>query len=722
MVTNQEKASTAPKGYVSRLDPGPTESEFAKPLRIVNVSPKQTKFEARTKPETRDSQLQGKQSAPATVKPVEHMPPVTRPRESQPLPVAVKRGMSSAAPQVVDMETSQLSPAAKLIQIARPESKPVPLHEMQPSEKYVSEKDASRDVVQTHPHIAQSKKIFAVDLATTHESAENENAQSMRPLTPPAEPSRRTRLSFSQPFRGSPQATPANATARSSSPQKDAPTVLPQTSTSGAEPSALSQAASPPTARSSDLDSLLPLAPKDPVPSETTTATTVKTPAGGVEAFDTVLRSVVSPEPTAMSDPTNEIKPAGSATLSTLDPASHSGGEPRSTTPVTASRSVDPNPGQDSRPSAPQSLYPWFEPEASSSPRQRSTTLPPVSVLEGFKVNKRGKILDEEGEPIGELFEGELIDCVRQKVNARGDVVDEYGAVVGRVRTLARNAASPMTWPNASAPLLDRQPDLPRVETQHASWLTSPAARPASQSDRRGSAASQQYLPRLSGPAFVAELDGSEQAEAAPVMDHSDIFIPEFGRRSSRPESPPILKQAQRQSSQPDLQRSIQPASAIDRQPKHWASRNFEEDTPTSDRRSRSSHSTPRPSGELFPPYRSNSRSSSHTPPGSHRVVIGPTLESLIEQQDTNLLSSNDANVAESGSANQKSNSTIGSRRSSLASRNGPQPVASSVDARRSGSLKPPLSNKNSVHQPMKRSPLGSQGNLPSNVKSKKHS
>jgi hypothetical protein len=63
---------------------------------------------------------------------------------------------------------------------------------------------------------------------------------------------------------------------------------------------------------------------------------------------------------------------------------------------------------------------------------------PPLSILVGLKVNKRGLILDEEGDPIGELYEGDLIDCVREKADAHGAVLDEHGRVVGRVRTLLR--------------------------------------------------------------------------------------------------------------------------------------------------------------------------------------------------------------------------------------------------------------------------------------------
>ncbi|KXT04217.1 hypothetical protein AC578_78 [Pseudocercospora eumusae] len=64
--------------------------------------------------------------------------------------------------------------------------------------------------------------------------------------------------------------------------------------------------------------------------------------------------------------------------------------------------------------------------------------LPPLTILKGLKVNKKGKILDEEGDPIGELVEGDLLDCVRREVNGSGEVLDEYGRVVGTVRTVAR--------------------------------------------------------------------------------------------------------------------------------------------------------------------------------------------------------------------------------------------------------------------------------------------
>ncbi|KAF2719900.1 hypothetical protein K431DRAFT_295572 [Polychaeton citri CBS 116435] len=61
---------------------------------------------------------------------------------------------------------------------------------------------------------------------------------------------------------------------------------------------------------------------------------------------------------------------------------------------------------------------------------------PEVAILEGLKVNKKGQILNEDGEPIGELIEGELSDCVGKKVNDQGEVLDKDGNVIGRVKAL----------------------------------------------------------------------------------------------------------------------------------------------------------------------------------------------------------------------------------------------------------------------------------------------
>ncbi|KAK4550211.1 hypothetical protein LTR36_003178 [Oleoguttula mirabilis] len=62
--------------------------------------------------------------------------------------------------------------------------------------------------------------------------------------------------------------------------------------------------------------------------------------------------------------------------------------------------------------------------------------LPGLDILDGLKVNKKGQVLDEDGEPIGELVDGELSDCAGKKCNEKGEVLDKEGKVIGRVRTL----------------------------------------------------------------------------------------------------------------------------------------------------------------------------------------------------------------------------------------------------------------------------------------------
>jgi len=64
------------------------------------------------------------------------------------------------------------------------------------------------------------------------------------------------------------------------------------------------------------------------------------------------------------------------------------------------------------------------------------TFLPGLDILDGLKVNKKGKILDEEGEEIGELVDGEISECAGKKCNEKGEVLDKDGNVIGRVKTL----------------------------------------------------------------------------------------------------------------------------------------------------------------------------------------------------------------------------------------------------------------------------------------------
>ena len=67
---------------------------------------------------------------------------------------------------------------------------------------------------------------------------------------------------------------------------------------------------------------------------------------------------------------------------------------------------------------------------------EEGTFVPGLDILEGLKVNKKGAILNEEGEPIGELVDGDIEKCAGAKCNDKGEVLDKDGKVIGRVRTL----------------------------------------------------------------------------------------------------------------------------------------------------------------------------------------------------------------------------------------------------------------------------------------------
>ena len=62
--------------------------------------------------------------------------------------------------------------------------------------------------------------------------------------------------------------------------------------------------------------------------------------------------------------------------------------------------------------------------------------LPGLDILEGLKVNKKGEVLNEDGEPIARLVEGELADVTGKKLNAKGEIVDADGNVIGKVELI----------------------------------------------------------------------------------------------------------------------------------------------------------------------------------------------------------------------------------------------------------------------------------------------
>lgn len=67
---------------------------------------------------------------------------------------------------------------------------------------------------------------------------------------------------------------------------------------------------------------------------------------------------------------------------------------------------------------------------------------PDLSILEGKKVNKKGKILDEEGEIIGQLTEdSDPKQCAGKVPNENGEITDKDGNVIGKVEVVPGEAA-----------------------------------------------------------------------------------------------------------------------------------------------------------------------------------------------------------------------------------------------------------------------------------------
>ncbi|KAF2679349.1 hypothetical protein K458DRAFT_408205 [Lentithecium fluviatile CBS 122367] len=91
---------------------------------------------------------------------------------------------------------------------------------------------------------------------------------------------------------------------------------------------------------------------------------------------------------------------------------------------------------------------------------------PDVDILKGFKVNKKGQVLNEDGEPIGELEEGELKDCAGKTINEKGEVLDKDGNVVGKVRTLPQEVPVDADEPEAEPEVKEVEitPDLDTLE------------------------------------------------------------------------------------------------------------------------------------------------------------------------------------------------------------------------------------------------------------------
>ncbi|KAK5683687.1 hypothetical protein LTR17_027280 [Elasticomyces elasticus] len=304
---------------------------------------------------------------------------------------------------------------------------------------------------------------------------------------------------------------------------------------------------------------------------------------------------------TPYSAPTEEPRPSFSVPVrhSTPPPQRHNEPHPqfavpaRMSTPPPAREQEQPAPPMRFSSSPPQHQQaPVFQPlERIISPSLRSSQ-PPVGSLDGFKVNKRGKILDEEGEIIGELIEGDIIDCVRQRCNGYGEVLDDHGRVVGRVQPMEQMLDSPImrvASPGPSpAPVVPQQNYfVPQVQQPPPRSNTPSGTKP----NRRESAASQRevFTPawqrqsqnnqasmawelrdhlantntqakqaiapaEYPGNVTAVELDASgaqseseeeEEEEVTPIFDYSEVFMPvpsvppRSARRSETP-SPPV--------------------------------------------------------------------------------------------------------------------------------------------------------------------------------------
>ncbi|KXL42346.1 MAG: hypothetical protein FE78DRAFT_543940 [Acidomyces sp. 'richmondensis'] len=237
---------------------------------------------------------------------------------------------------------------------------------------------------------------------------------------------------------------------------------------------------------------------------------------------------------------------------------------------VCPSRTSTPTPGADRdgecrinsliNPSSPVSQR--FPPLEKVEPGHHASWSPPVRILEGYKINRQGMILNEEGDTIGELYEGDIIDCVRQRVNGFGEILNDYGRIVGRARTVSSPQQSLCTR-TSSPPSLAQTPTIESQQSSYFQWITrspmvqiprreisnsrpesfTPAWQQPSNSGytsllvnelREYLAASQGAISKqpatslpLPNTTPAVELDANPSEELIPVIDLSEAFIPQ---------------------------------------------------------------------------------------------------------------------------------------------------------------------------------------------------
>jgi len=76
---------------------------------------------------------------------------------------------------------------------------------------------------------------------------------------------------------------------------------------------------------------------------------------------------------------------------------------------------------------------------------------PDLSILKGKKVNKAGKIVDENGTPFGILVDGDVKKLIGKKVDAEGNIWNDSGKIIGRAELLPESEREA----EASAPFED---------------------------------------------------------------------------------------------------------------------------------------------------------------------------------------------------------------------------------------------------------------------------
>lgn len=278
---------------------------------------------------------------------------------------------------------------------------------------------------------------------------------------------------------------------------------------------------------------------------------------------------------------------------------------------------------------APQTEFPYLD------GIEKGATFSSPSVLEGYKVNRRGHILDEEGDIIGELVQGEIIHCVRRKVNAQGEVVDESGNVVGQARPLPQGPISPMMYqrqdgsrsefyieslrsPISPATTYDRQDSNSTYHTPHQSQQSNGTAERALSTSDSG------------GNTVYFELDASVESQAVPMIDHSEIFIPPFGgsqwqsnSRSATSLTETGRRAKRRQSNRSHTSRASQERNILDgkQNSRKWISSYYEART------GNDIGSVPKTGKGQAEQPRSYSMVSSNAP----KAVLGLTWESLLD-------------------------------------------------------------------------------------------